>query len=186
VWNADGTGATIVISGHDGGVTSAAWSPDGRRIVTASDDGTARVWNADGSGSPIFLRGHETVIESAAWSPDGRRIVTASFDDTARVWNADGFGSPIVLRGHRGDVHSAEWSPDGKRIVTTSFYDKTARIWAIDVSLLQQLLRVATTDCLFPDQRQTYLAEGDTEARAGYEACERSHHRTPSFGASKP
>jgi WD40 repeat protein len=116
---------------HKGKVRSAAWSPDGKRLVTASEDKTARVWNADGSGDPIVLSGHAGSVNSAAWSPDGKRIVTASWDRTARIWNADGTSDPIILKGHEGEVISAVWSPDGKRIVTAS-WDRTARIWNAD------------------------------------------------------
>jgi hypothetical protein len=61
------------------------------------------------------------------------------------------------------------------------------RIGLLDIHIpaLQQALRDATTDCLTPDQRQTYLTETDVEARAGYEACERNHGRTPFFGAKQ-
>ena len=85
---------------------SAAFSPDGRRIVTASDDKTARIWDA-ANGQPIGepLRGHDGAVMSAAFSPDGKRIVTASADKTARVWDA-ATGQPIgePLRGHQGAV----------------------------------------------------------------------------------
>ena len=59
MWRGDGSGEPLVLRGHEGRVCSAAFSPDGTRIVTASDDGTARVWRADGSGEPVVLRGHE-------------------------------------------------------------------------------------------------------------------------------
>ncbi|MGH9361516.1 MAG: WD40 repeat domain-containing protein, partial [Thermoanaerobaculia bacterium] len=109
-----------VLRDHEDSVTSAAFSPDGRRIVTTSRDNTARVWAVDGSGEPVVLRGHEGDVESAAFSPDGKRVVTASFDGTARVWAVDGFGEPVVLRGHEIAVLSAAFSPGGRRVVTAS------------------------------------------------------------------
>jgi WD40 repeat protein len=87
VWSADGKGKPVVLSGHEQILTSAAFSPDGQRIVTAFADKTARVWSADGKDEPVVLRGHEAVVLSANFSPDGQRIVTASMDGTARVWS---------------------------------------------------------------------------------------------------
>ena len=85
----------LSLRGHDNIVLSAAFSPDGKRIVTASFDGTARIWDAT-TGEPIGepLRGHERGVTSAAYSPDGRRIVTASQDKTARIWDSAS-GKPI-------------------------------------------------------------------------------------------
>jgi WD40 repeat protein len=68
-------------------VWSAAFSPDGRRIVTASLDKTARIWDASSGQEIHVLRGHEDSVSSAAFSPDGTRIVTASLDNTVRVWD---------------------------------------------------------------------------------------------------
>jgi DNA-binding beta-propeller fold protein YncE len=120
----------FVLKGHDSGVTDVAFSPDGKHIVTASWDKTARVWDAE-TGKPIGepLTGHTGSVRSAAFSPDGKRIVTASEDKTARLWDAE-TGKPIgePLTGHTGSVRSAAFSPDGKRIVTAS-HDMTARLW---------------------------------------------------------
>jgi hypothetical protein len=120
----------FVLNRHEDGVYSAAFSPDGKRIVTASADNTARLWNAE-TGTPIgeALKGHADYVLSAAFSPDGKRIVTASADKTARLWNA-ATGKPIgePLKGHEDGVYRVAFSPDGKRIVTASA-DKTARLW---------------------------------------------------------
>jgi hypothetical protein len=73
---------------HQGAVNAASFSPNGRRVVTASDDATARVWDAE-SGKPVGepMR-HQGAVTAASFSPDGWRIVTASNDETARVWDA--------------------------------------------------------------------------------------------------
>ena len=117
-----------VLSGHGGHVISAAYSPDGTRIVTASADKTARIWDARTGRELTVLSGHGDRVESAAYSPDGSRIVTASDDKTARIWDARTGRELTVLSGHGDSVESAAYSPDGSRIVTASD-DKTARIW---------------------------------------------------------
>ena len=110
-------------------MNSAQFSPDGQRIVTASQDNTARVWDAQ-HGQPLTepLK-HNAEVNSAQFSPDGQRIVTGSLDNTARVWDAQ-TGQPLSeLLKHTGGVWSAQFSPDGTRIVTVS--GSTAGIWDI-------------------------------------------------------
>ena len=65
-----------------------AFSPDGQRIVTGSDDRTAKVWEAASGRELLTLKGHSSEIWSVAFSPDGQRIVTGSRDQTAKVWEA--------------------------------------------------------------------------------------------------
>jgi WD40 repeat protein len=70
-----------------GAVLAASFSPDGRRIVTASSDNSARLWDAETGeplGEPML---HHREVWAASFSPDGRRIVSASWDNTARVWD---------------------------------------------------------------------------------------------------
>jgi hypothetical protein len=70
-------------------VFSAAFSPDGARVLTASYDRTARVWNAADGTLIAALKGHANWVRTAAFSPDGARVVTASYDRTARVWELE-------------------------------------------------------------------------------------------------
>jgi WD40 repeat protein len=92
-------------------VKSAAFTPDGARVVTASLDHTARVWDA-ATGKPLGVPlQHQGWVMSAAFSSDGARVVTASADHTARIWETrlDGTApaewtalaarSPFVLSG---------------------------------------------------------------------------------------
>jgi WD40 repeat protein len=87
VWDSATGHLIAILSGHDAQVYSAAFSPDGTRVVTASADHTARLWDT-ATGEPIVvLIGHDGEVYSAAFSPNGTSIVTASFDGTARLWD---------------------------------------------------------------------------------------------------
>ena len=126
-----------VLRGHTDTVRGIAWNPDGTRVVTTSDDGTARIWNARTGDQITILLGHHRDVRSSGWSYDGGRIVTASGDGTARIWDARTGSLLKTLRGHEAAIRSVAWSRDGEQIVTASD-DKTARIW--DVMSGKQIL----------------------------------------------
>ena len=132
LWNIASNAAptAIALVGHSDRIRDAAFNEDGTRIVTASEDKTARVWDAADGVQVAMLQGHTDWVDRAAFSPDGSRIVTYSTDLTARLWDARS-GAPIaVLAGHSGLITSAEFSSDGARLVTAS-NDTTARLWDV-------------------------------------------------------
>ncbi|HWO25673.1 MAG TPA: hypothetical protein VNO30_43340 [Kofleriaceae bacterium] len=152
---------------HQGAVWSAAFSPDGTRVVTASDDKTARIWDV-ATGKP-FGRAlmHTGPVYSAAFSPDGTRVVTASGDYTARVWDA-ATGEPVTpTLPHPGLVLHAKFSPDGTRVITAS--DLTAYIWdAATGKLLAPVLEhehFVTSAAFSPDGIAVITASYDKTAR---------------------
>ncbi|MHB8645163.1 MAG: nSTAND1 domain-containing NTPase [Thermomicrobiales bacterium] len=111
-----------------GPVFSAAYSPDGTRIVSAGADGMVRVWDAATGRQLLALHGHTGTVYSAMYSPDGKQIVTAGQDRTAKVWGAESGKELLSLRGHSGTVISAAYNPSGSLIVTASA-DSTAKVW---------------------------------------------------------
>ena len=116
-------GERKLLAGHTGPIRAVGFSPEGTRVLTGSDDNTARLWDAM-TGKPVAtLEG-----QGSAFSPDGTRVLTGSWDNTARLWDAATGKTVAVLEGHRGPAWAVAFSPDGKSVLTGSG-DGTARLW---------------------------------------------------------
>jgi WD40 repeat protein len=157
-----------VLKGHTGLVAKIAFSPDGKSVVTASQDGTARLWDDESGNELAILKGHQKDVNTAAFSPDGKRVVTASDDGTARLWDAESGKAIAELKGHADKVSSASFSPDGQRVVTAS-EDKTARLWESetgkDIAVLKGHAAKVQSAAFSPDGRQVVTASDDGTAR---------------------
>ena len=88
IWDAEKGTLIDTLKGHLGILTSAQFSPDGKKIVTASYDKTAKIWDAKAGTLITTLIGHRGVVNSAQYNPNGKTIVTTSYDNTAKVWDA--------------------------------------------------------------------------------------------------
>jgi len=128
VWSLT-TGQEEALPLRSGGqtVNRATFSPDGLFLLTASEDGVARIWEL-ASGRLVVQLGPVAPMRDAEFSPDGLHIVTASADGTVRIWDAAGQGQPLVLSGHTDAVESAVFDPTGARLVTAGA-DGTAVVW---------------------------------------------------------
>ncbi|KAK4182362.1 quinon protein alcohol dehydrogenase-like superfamily, partial [Podospora australis] len=113
---------------HPSVVRAVTVSPDGRLIVSGSDDNTVRVWDAVTGAERCVLKGHSSWVNAVAILPDGRLIVSGSRDNTVRVWDAVTDAERRVLKGHSGAVSAVAISPDGRLIVSGSD-DNTVRVW---------------------------------------------------------
>lgn len=129
VWDLATGRETITVShGNRVLVSRAVFSVDGKRLLTTSHDGTARLWELGTGRQVAAYAGHANIVESAAFSADERRIVTGSCDGTARVWDAATGRELLCLKGHTGVVSRAVFLLDGTRIATAGA-DHTLRIW---------------------------------------------------------
>jgi WD40 repeat protein len=133
LWDVKGDGARWQAS-HRAPVRSVEVSPDGRFVLSASNDDTARFWDLESGrpvGRPIEHRGEVWV---ATFSPDGRTAVTGGYDAIAKLWSVPS-GEPIgePMR-HEGILMSAVFSQDGQRLLTGSG-DRAARLWDVATCL---------------------------------------------------
>ena len=104
----------------DNAINSAQFSPDGRRILLASDDKTARIFDATTGQQLIELDGHTGAVISASFSPDGTRILTASDDRSAHLWDATS-GRSLQVFTEGSAITAAKFFPDGVRVLITAF-----------------------------------------------------------------
>jgi WD40 repeat protein len=132
------------LKGHAESITCAAFGPDGRRVLTGSGDGTARLWDASSGAALGVLGGHEDYLSGVAFSPDGRRIVTVC-EESVRLWEVvppsePGSGRPVrplaVLAGDKKkrNFQTVLFSPDNRWLLTEAQGPGgvTVQLWPMD------------------------------------------------------
>lgn len=120
----------FLLIGHTGEVNSAIFSTDGKRILTCSEDKTAKIWDA----STGILNYELKNIQTAIFSPDCKYVISAS-DSIVRIRDIVSGALIRELKGHTQKVSDLVFSPDGKKIITVSKY-KTAKLWQIENGVL--------------------------------------------------
>ena len=132
-WDVASRSCIVTLNGHRESLQCGAWSPDGSRFVTASNDCTLKVWSA---AAPFrctaILHGHNNMVMSCAWSPDGRTIASGSGDKTMKLWDI-ATASCVATLGNAGPVRTCAWSPDGRTLASGSD-NGTLSLWDVQRS----------------------------------------------------
>jgi WD40 repeat protein len=157
------------LSGHELDIKSVDFSLNGRFIVTASIDNTARIWSSE-SGSLIhILKGHSASVLWAGFSPDGRKVLTVSNDHTARVWDVMTGQVLTQLRAERG-LSSGRFSPDGQRILVLGsiLYGRNyAALYEVEGRLLAEWRKKAVLAAEFdPDGKDVRIVAAEDDGKS--------------------
>jgi formylglycine-generating enzyme required for sulfatase activity/WD40 repeat protein/serine/threonine protein kinase len=113
---------------HRARIASAIYRPDGRRLLTASADGSAVLWDPETGVPARVLVGAGGALHFASFRPDGLQVITAGADGSARIWDAATGEAKGRLEAHPGGVLSAVFDPRGV-LALTGGMDGTARLW---------------------------------------------------------
>jgi WD40 repeat protein/predicted Ser/Thr protein kinase len=117
----------VTLRGHTDEVRSAAFSPDGKRLASASFDRTVRIWDVAARQELLILQGHSHWVRGVAFSPDGRQVASASRDQTVKVWDATTGKELLTLR-HDHWLIAVAFSPDGKWLAAADT-ERTVKFW---------------------------------------------------------
>lgn len=117
---------------HTDVVSSAAFSPDGAKILSGSADNTLKLWDAATARLIRTFVGHSRVVGAAAFSSDGTRVLSGSDDETMKLWDAATGRLIRTFDGDPGRVSSATFSPDGARVLSIGHRrngGSTVKLW---------------------------------------------------------
>ena len=125
VWRETGQTLHLVWRAHSDTVSALTFSPDDRRVASASWDGAITLWEVE-RGTPLWTVWQTTCV-SLAFAPDGRTLASGGNDATVRLWDAHS-GTPLETLPHPAPVFAVAWSPDGCLLASGSF-DGRIRVW---------------------------------------------------------
>ncbi len=120
--------AEWTLNGHQGEVYFATFSPDGKTVAVAGEDGSVKLWNPETGHERAALRRHTSCVNELAYTPDGRRLLTVSCDKTVRIWDVASCTEQGIVSTESGPVLALALSPDGTQFATAG-EPATIRIW---------------------------------------------------------
>jgi WD40 repeat protein/tRNA A-37 threonylcarbamoyl transferase component Bud32 len=176
------------VRGHSGSVLAVAWSPDGKRLASAGQEGAVKVWDVADGKELVQLQIQDGYVFALAWSPDGTRLATTAGAWKVQVWDTAGrqtvtlqtayttppgvarpaptiLGAPVAAYSGSGPVQSLLWSPSGHKLALIGRDVGAVRVWDTATGKAGHVLR-AHEDGIHsaawsPDGRRLASAGGD-------------------------
>ena len=121
--------------GHTSAVMSVSFSPDGKYVVSGSNDESVKILSTESGEVVRTLNGHTNAVGSVSFSPDGKYVVSGS-DNIVKIWSTESGEVVRTLNGHTSIVTSVLFSFDGKYVVSSSC-DESVNIWSTETFELQ-------------------------------------------------
>jgi len=118
-------------AGHTDSVTAAAFSPDGKLVLSGGDDRTLRLWDAGTAKEIQVFSGHEGGVKSVAFAPDGKRVLSGGADATVRLWDVETGKDLRDFRKHAESVAAVTFVDEGRATLSVS-RDANVRLWRLE------------------------------------------------------
>ncbi len=179
------TGTEIMtLRGHESRVSSVAFSPDGKRIVSVGLlFSNIKVFDAMNGNDLITIKGPRGYAYAVVFSPDGKSIVAGAHDEI-KMWDSTSGAEQMTLPAHEGVVRSVAFSPDGKRVVSGG-EDNTIKVWDVAARMNTLTLRghenFVTCVAFTPDGKQIVSRSMDGTIRI-WDATVNRHEQTSLAG----
>jgi hypothetical protein len=133
-------GELLSLDGHADEVASVAFSADGKRLASGSQDKTVKVWDARTGREERTLLGHAARVGCVTFSPDGRLLASAGRDQRVVIWETSSGRQVLAWQAHDRSVLSVTFSADGARVATGG-EDRTVKVWDAVTGREQLVLR---------------------------------------------
>jgi WD40 repeat protein len=178
IWDLAGRRVLHVLEHQPGGtarqpVRQAAFTPDGKSLLTVCDDAVLRFWDVSAGKQTSAIK-LDAAGYCLALSADGRRLIVGLGDGTAMIYDAHSQRRLVNYRGHTAAIHSVAFSPDGRRALTGS-QDRSAKLWDTD-----------TKSAVDGNDRENNAVEGDAQIEGKEIITLRHHDQTVSAVAFSP